>query len=221
MVERRRHLRRLNQPWSPAARCSFGFQSSRRSTRLLRATVVALTWTLASVTASGAAVSIATEYEVKAAYLFNFAKFVQWPARSVVQGNTFPLCVLGVDPFGQVLDATIDGETIRGQKVIVRRTGDPEAAASCRVLFISASEDSELPKILAVLDGSSILTVSDMPQFSSRGGMIQLFLDDQHIRFDVNLAAAERVGLTLSSQLLKLAVHVTSKSQRARPGAGD
>ena len=153
--------------------------------------------------------SAPTEYQVKAAYLYNFGKFVQWPANATAgNSNSFPICVLGQDPFGKALDSAIVGESINGKNVVARRIAKTEEAANCRVLFISSSESSGLGRILSALDDASLLTVSDMPDFAQRGGMIHLLLQDQRVRFEVNLDAATRVGLTLSSQLLKLAVTV-------------
>ena len=117
--------------------------------------------------------------------------------------------VLGRDPFGPALDAAVTGETINRAPLTAKRIPTPQDAANCRVLFISSSQDGDLKSVLAALDKTAVLTVSDMPQFVKRGGMIQLVLDASRVRFAVNLAAAQRVGLTLSSQLLKLAVPFT------------
>jgi len=148
-----------------------------------------------------------SEYEVKAAYLYDFGKFVAWPAK-VAASDDFPICVLGQDPFGPTFDATIAGETINGKKVVVNRITKPQDALSCRILFISASEESQLKEILATLDKTSVLTVSDISQFTRRGGMIQFVIDANRVRFEVNVTTAERAGLTLSSQLLKVAINV-------------
>ena len=148
-----------------------------------------------------------SEYEVKAAYLYDFGKFVAWPAK-VAASDDFPICVLGQDPFGPTFDATIAGETINGKKVVVNRIAKPQEAVSCRILFISASEESQLKEILATLDKTSVLTVSDISQFTRRGGMIQFVIDANRVRFEVNVTTAERAGLTLSSQLLKVAINV-------------
>ncbi len=147
------------------------------------------------------------EYEVKAAYIYDFGKFVAWPAK-VAPADDFPICVLGEDPFGATFDATIAGETISGKKVVVNRIAKPQEAVSCRILFISASEESQLKEILAALDKTSVLTVSDISQFTRRGGMIQFVTDANRVRFEVNVTTAERAGLTLSSQLLKVAINV-------------
>jgi YfiR/HmsC-like len=147
------------------------------------------------------------EYEVKAAYIYDFGKFVAWPAK-VAPADDFPICVLGEDPFGATFDATIAGETINGKKVVVNRIAKPQEAVSCRILFISGSEESQLKEILATLDKTSVLTVSDISQFTRRGGMIQFVTDANRVRFEVNVTIAERAGLTLSSQLLKVAINV-------------
>jgi hypothetical protein len=128
-------------------------------------------------------------------------------------GDTFSICVLGEDPFGPALHATIAGETIDGKNVLARRVSGPEQAVNCRILFISSSEDRKLKEILAALDKASVLTVSDMPQFARRGGMVQFILEENRVRFEVNLAPAEHAGLSLSSQLLKLATSVRRSSQ--------
>jgi len=151
------------------------------------------------------------EYQVKAAYLYNFGRFVAWPSKiAPSRGESFAVCVLGADPFGPALDATVTGETIHGAKVVARRISTPQDALTCSVLFISLSEDNRLrlTEILAVLDRASVLTVSDLPEFAQRGGMVQFLLDGNRVRFEVNVPAAERAGLNLSSELLKLAVRV-------------
>jgi len=151
-----------------------------------------------------------TEYQVKAAYLANFGRFVEWPnSVAVAKSESFNICVLGQDPFGADLDAAVTGETIGGSRVLAKRISRPQDAVDCRILFISSSEVSQWKEILTALRPLSILTVSDMPQFARRGGIIQFLLDGNRVRFDINLAATERVGLNLSSELLKLAVTVS------------
>jgi hypothetical protein len=153
------------------------------------------------------------EYDVKATYLYNFARFVEWPASAAAKDGPFAICLLGEDPFGHALDAVLEGESINGKAVAARRVAKPQDAANCRVLFISMSEESRLKEILASLDKASVLTVSDIPEFSRRGGMIQFVLVGDRIRFEVNLASAEDAGLSLSSELLKVATTVRRASQ--------
>jgi YfiR/HmsC-like len=153
------------------------------------------------------------EYEVKAAYLYNFGKFVEWPATANAgKDNSFTICVLGQDPFGPALDAALAGQSIDGKNVVARRLSKAQEAVNCRIVFISSSEESRLKDVLEALDKAAVLTVSDIPQFSTRGGAIQFVLDGKKIRFEVNLSNAAEAGLTLSSELLKVATTVRKNS---------
>lgn len=149
-----------------------------------------------------------TEYQVKATYLYNFSQFVQWPPQATAASNSFDICVLGQDPFGSTLNTILANETIAGKRVAARRISSSQDAVSCRVLFISSSESGRVKEILNALGNASVLTVSDLPQFTVHGGMLQFLLMDDRVRFEVNLAAAERAGLSLSSELLKVAIDV-------------
>jgi uncharacterized protein DUF4154 len=156
----------------------------------------------------------AAEYAVKATYLYNFSRFVQWPAdANAPKGESFPICVFGEDPFGPVLDSILAGESIKGRPVVVKRVLKLQDSMECRVLYISSSEDNRLKEILAGLDKTSVLTVSDIPQFSQRGGIIQFVNVANKVRFEVNLSSAQDAGLILSSDLLKVAVTVRKSSQ--------
>jgi hypothetical protein len=162
------------------------------------------------------------EYEVKAVYLYNFGRFVQWPAAgpasapanpqaptpNATAADLFTICVLGRDPFGPVLDTTLAGELIDGRKLVAKRITATRDAAHCRIIFIGSSEAPRIKEILNSLEKSSVLTVSDMPDFINNGGMIQFVLKDNKVRFEVNLIAAEKAGLTVSSQLLKVATAI-------------
>jgi hypothetical protein len=149
-----------------------------------------------------------TEPQIEAAYLYNFGKFVTW---SNTSGEAFEICVLGKDPFGSILDATVAGESIGDKKITTRKISNLQESAHCRVLFISSSEESRLKPALAAAKNGGTLTVSDMPHFADKGGMIQFVPRDNKIRFEVNLPATEEAGLTLSSELLKVAVKVIGK----------
>jgi hypothetical protein len=155
-----------------------------------------------------------SEYQVKATYLYNFGRFVQWPPNvAAAQGNSFSICVIGQDPFGTALDGILAGETIDGKTVVAKRVAKAQDAVNCRVLYISSSEDSRLKEVLMALDKAGVLTVSDIPQFSQRGGMIQFVTAGNKVRFEVNLASAQDAGLILSSDLLKVAATVRKASQ--------
>lgn len=147
--------------------------------------------------------------QVEAAYIYNFGKFVKWPANAAANRNSlFTICVLGDDPFDSVLQSTLAGESLGSRPVSVRRIPKPQDATSCHILFIEAAEENHLRAILAALDQSAVLTVSDMPDFSKRGGMIQFVPEGDRIRFAINRESAESNGLTLASDLLKVATSV-------------
>jgi uncharacterized protein DUF4154 len=154
-----------------------------------------------------------TEYQVKAAYLYNFGKFVRWPA-SASGASVFTICLLGNDPFSGVLESTVAGESISGKPLVLRRIARADQSAGCQILYISSSEDAHLKRILSTLPPQGILTVSDMPEFTERGGMMQFVMQGERVRFQVNLVAAQRAGLNMSSELLKVATAVN------RGGAG-
>jgi hypothetical protein len=153
-----------------------------------------------------------SEYQVKATYLYNFGRFVKWPTPTG-KSDSFAVCVLGQDPFGPILDVTLAGEALDGKPVVLRRIPRPQDAADCRILFISATEEKHLKEILTVLDEAGVLTVSDMPRFTQRGGIIQFILEGEKIRFEINLTSAESAKLVLSSELLKVAANVRKSSR--------
>lgn len=157
-----------------------------------------------------------TEYQVKAAYLLDFGKFVTWPpAAQAAHQNAFTLCVLGGDPFGRILDSTVSGEKINNKPVKVRRIRSARDAAECNVVFVSENEERLSVRTISSLNKPGTLTVSDSPGFLDRGGMIQFVRSGDRVRFEVNLKAARDAGLTLSSELLKVASAV-----RGKPGGG-
>jgi len=146
----------------------------------------------------------AGEYPLKAAFLLNFARFVEWSGLPAADEASLALCILGRDPFGAALDL-VEGKPVRSRRLVVKRIKAVADAPGCQVLFVSASERARLPEILAALGSAPVLTVSDQEDFVHAGGMIGFLTLDDRIRFDVNLAAAQRASLQLSSQLLKLA----------------
>jgi hypothetical protein len=158
-----------------------------------------------------------TEYQIKAAYLYHFIRFVTWPANAAAtQTNTVPMCIFGNDPFGTSLEAAGKGLVIDGKRTSVRRIPTAEAATHCGVLFIGVAAHPPLDQVIAAVGKRGVLTVSDLPEFTRRGGIIQFVVEGGRIRFEVNLAAAAEAGLTLSSELLKVALAVR---WTLRPGA--
>lgn len=159
------------------------------------------------------------EYQVKAVFLFNFAQFVEWP-ESAFSSADAPLCfcVLGDDPFGADLDDTVRGETIHTRELTVRRSDKAGELKGCQLLFISRSERGRLAGILAELEGSPVLTVSEVEEFGRRGGMINFYLEDNRVRFEVNPQAAAREGLKISSELLSLGKIVVAEQRQGEGG---
>lgn len=145
------------------------------------------------------------EYQVKAAFLYTLLKFVEWPD-GVAAGASPPLCIaiLGQDPFGDDLEA-VKGKSAKGRPVVIKHYRRVEEVKECDLLFISSSERGRLARILRQLLGSPILTVADQEGFCEAGGMINLITVKNRVAFEINLAAAQRAGLRISSQLLKLA----------------
>lgn len=153
------------------------------------------------------------EYQVKAVYLYNFGRFVDWPDTQD-KIPEFPICVIGDDPFGKTLDDVVAGDTIDNHKLIARRITNVRAAADCRIVFISASESTRAKEIVQSLAKLPVLTVSDLPDFIAQGGAIQFVISDNRVRFEVNLDATNQAGLVVSSQLLKVAASVKQSSAK-------
>jgi hypothetical protein len=163
-----------------------------------------------------AAAPAASEYDVKAAFLYNFTKFVDWPSEAFSDPSSLRICVLGEDPFGKSLQAVTD-EQVGGHKLIVTRTESLARPAGCQVLFISRSEREKLPQILAALKDAPVLTVADTNGFADRGVIINFVLEGSKVRFEINTDAADRAKIKISSKLLQLAKRIVT-NPGARPG---
>jgi YfiR/HmsC-like len=147
----------------------------------------------------------ASEYELKAAMLYNLVQFVEWPPKAYTgaQGPT-NLCILGRDPFGDSLASVVVRQKIAEHPMQIRHVRE-QAIRDCHVLYVSSSERKNIPRILSSLQGSNTLTVGEMSQFALHGGIIQFALEEKRLRFDINLEAAARANLQISSRLLALA----------------
>jgi hypothetical protein len=146
------------------------------------------------------------EYEVKAAFLLNFSRYVNWPADR--ESKPFRVCLFGNNPFGGSLEAALADETWPGGAITVERVGAVEEARDCHLLYVPAAVTDRFLSNSAQLVGHPVLTVGESRRFLMRGGMIQLFLDANRVRFSVNHGAAETAGLRVSSRLLRLAREV-------------
>jgi len=148
---------------------------------------------------------VSREYDLKAAFLLNFATFGEWPIAALPDDHSpFVIGVLGQNPFGRALDEIVRGENIRGHPVVIRRVDRLEALPDCHILFISASEKSRLARILRYCRERPILLVADMPGFAEAGGMIG-FVTEGQVTLVVNLEALRTAQLSLNSKLLRLA----------------
>ena len=145
------------------------------------------------------------EYDVKAAFLFNFAQFVKWPSSSFAD-SAAPLTIgiLGADPFGGVLEKTIGGESIGKRKLVIKRSRRVDELADCQIIFISRSEEAKLGSILGSLRGTSALTVSDIAGFCRQGGIIGFTIRGGKVRFKVEDRTARGANLHIDSRLLNL-----------------
>jgi hypothetical protein len=150
--------------------------------------------------------SSAGEYQVKAAFLFNFAKFVEWPTGSFSDASApLQICVFGRDPFGEELRNITTGKTVNGRKLEVDIVVDLQHARSCHILFIASSVRMPTKQIAEGLRGASVLTVGDSQGFAEQGGMINFVLENDRVQFEVNRKAADQAGLKISSKLLSVA----------------
>ena len=144
------------------------------------------------------------EDQIKAAFLFNFAKFIEWPPEKA-SGSSLALCVLGRDSFAASLEQTVSGKTVNGKPLEVRRLSRPEDAKPCHVVFIPVTDKNRAQRNLQAIPSTGVLTVGESEDFAERGGIINFIKDENRIRFEINLDAAARAGIRISSRLLQLA----------------
>ena len=197
---------------APRRAASPGAQKRRISTVCYKYQCMLL---LASVMAFGALPGLPTqnpppgEYDVKAAFLYNFAKFVEWPD-SAFSNSESPLIigVLGEDPFGEVLDRIVAGKLVQGRPLRIRRWKRIEDSSDCHILFVGESERHSLPDIRRRLQSVPVLTVGDWNGFTAGGGMVQFHLRQNRVLFEINDRDAKEAGLKISSRLLVLALRV-------------
>jgi hypothetical protein len=145
-----------------------------------------------------------SEYQVKAAFLLNFTKFIEWPPGTFSEERSpLTICILGPDPFGSALDQIVEGEAVNGRMVAVQRIGQAPPSKTCQVLFVARPE-KEVPKLLDGV-GLGVLTVGNGDKFLQDGGMVAFVVEDRHVRFDINQKAAVDAMLAVSSRLLNVA----------------
>ena len=157
-----------------------------------------------------------SEYQVKAAHLLNFLKFVEWPEDSFADPLApIVIGVVGEDPFGSALPEVVIGKTVQGRDLVLRKYRVGEDLRGAHLLFISASEKKQLSQILSSLRGSSVLTVADTEGFLEAGGMIQFLNENEQVRFAINADAVNGSRLKMSAKLLRLAKAAAGKAKEA------
>jgi YfiR/HmsC-like len=159
--------------------------------------------------AEGLDSSDSSEYLIKAGFIYNFAKLVEWPTASFVQPDSpIVIGILGEDPFGATLDKIVADKKINGRGLAVKRlkwSRDLKDLKDCNILFVSTSEKEHIESVIDAMKGLPILTIGDAPGFAKRGGVMNFVLEDNKVRFEVNVEAAKHADLTISSRLLTLA----------------
>jgi hypothetical protein len=147
------------------------------------------------------------EHEVRAAFVYNFAKFIEWPGAALAP-DAFRICVVGDDRFARALDPTIAGESVQGRPMIRVDPPAPDAVSECQILYVGRQEPARASRALAAARKGHTLTVGDPPNFLQEGGAVRFLLEGGRVRFDVNLDAVEQAGLSMSSKLLRVARRV-------------
>jgi uncharacterized protein DUF4154 len=186
--------------WSRAAR-----QSS------VQAAIIAVLVAFSVSASLAAEVAAPSEYELKAVFIYNFIKFTEWPPAKLGRSDEpFIIGILGKDPFGGALDKVVEGDTLYDKRVVVRRYARVDDVVASHALFISFSEEQSIAAVLKRLEaqGASILTIGETENFAKRGGVIGLQKENKKVVFGINLIAANRAGLNISAQLLKIAKDV-------------
>ena len=186
----------------------FGIRDARARQASLRFSIAALTVLLfiGGVRWVSAQSNISSEYQVKAAFLFHFAQFVDWPPEAFKDaGAPLTYCTVGEDPFHGALDASMSGKTIDGRPVRVLHFKLGQEVQTCQILFLGAPEKKSLAATLVNLGASPVLTVGESQNFIEQGGMIGFLWEDNKGHFEINLEAAERAKLKISARLLTLA----------------
>lgn len=144
------------------------------------------------------------EYALKAAFLYNFTKFVEWPPASMA-GKTFTIGIFGDDPFGHVIDDVTRGKTVSGREIRIRRLKEPAEARECNIVFVSSTDRKKIQELLDATNGPAVLTVGENREFLIQGGIIHFSIEANHVGIVINKAAAAARGLTVSAKLLSLA----------------
>lgn len=163
--------------------------------------------------AGPAAAQTAGERDVKAAFLYNFTRFVEWPGNAAPGAEPFRLCVVADAAMRRTIAQTVTGEAVNGRPILVTEPQRPQDAQRCQILFVGRSEWRRASRFLDAVRNRPVLTVGESTGFRDRGGVIEFVLEENRVRFDVNLESAQRSRLKLSSNLLRVARDVQKVPQ--------
>ncbi len=180
----------------------------RRLGTLIVALSVSLSWAPESIAQTSDS-SDSSEYLIKAGFIYNFAKFVEWPATAFAQPDSpIVIGILGTDPFGNLIDRIVENKKIGARGFVVKRLkwgADLKELRECKILFVGDSGKAHVDELVQIVKTLPILTVGETPGFAERGGVIRFVLEDNRVRFEINVEAARQADLTISSRLLTLA----------------
>jgi hypothetical protein len=192
--------------------------------RRVRAAIAILPILLAAMALNAQNTAGSAEYLIKAGFIYNFANLVQWPSSSFAQADSpIVIVILGEDHFGTTLDRALDGKKVNARSFVIKRaksiselqrTLGPQK--DCQILYVSSSEMPHLSDAIQMLKGVPVLTIGETPGFARNGGIINLILEDNKVRFEVNVAAAKDADLNISSRLLALARIIQSPAADSR-----
>jgi YfiR/HmsC-like len=193
--------------------------------RRLRATIAILPILLAGTMLNAQSTSGSSEYLIKAGFIYNFANLVQWPSTSFAQADSpITIVILGEDHFGTTLDHVLEGKRVNSRSFVIKRARSLSelqralgSQKECQILYVSSSEMPHLSEAIQILKGAPVLTIGETPGFARSGGIINLILEDNKVRFEVNVRAAKEADLNISSRLLALARIVPSPGEGRRP----
>lgn len=195
-------------------------EAKMRKRRFLIAILASLSLAVGA-NAQSAGSDESSEYLIKAGFIYNFAQLVQWPDAAFPQADSpIVIGVLGSDPFGATIDNVVQGKKLNGRSLVIKRLRwgkDAKEIRECNILFISSSEKDRLDEIIQTVKWLPILTIGETPGFATRGGIINLTLEGNRVRFEVDIEAAKQANLNISSRLLALARIVPLVAEAKRP----
>jgi hypothetical protein len=173
--------------------------------KFLSCIVIFIVFTAGSILCNAPARSLeGTEYQIKAAMMINFFQFVDWPEESDQSMELLTLGIIGADKFNGVLDS-VEGRIVNGKRLKLRRFNSTRELNQCQILFVPESESYRADEILKSLNGAPVLTIGETERFTRMGGIIRFYIEENHVRFEINKTAANRSKLKISAKLMEIA----------------